>query len=302
MMDAKRERDCNFVTDLTLGLVGTLRNVGGVQDVSVVVRGGVERAAVVAWEQRHNVVLPATLRALFTATDGFKLTWNYATAGKVLPLGNMEIHSLGRVNRLGSGRGSGDPLAPSVTDLALAEDPPTPPEPLRPGCIRPAPPPSPPSFHSSKMFEIDSCQGYGRVVVAYPGRGDNFSEGSFWFIDLSLRPHLLAPDTTTYWRLMLAHLGMPQWQALVAGIGLTPWARQWYEVVAGHLLEGPRTPRTSQPPDMVNRLDWSVFKSKKTHKVGKNAKDNPAKETGPKDVTKEATKDSAKDNPTAKKE
>lgn len=65
----------------------------------------------------------------------------------------------------------------------------------------------------------------GRVVVAYPGRGEAFPEGSYWFVDLSLRPHVLAVDTHTYWRLMLAHLGMPQWQALVAGQGLTPWAR-----------------------------------------------------------------------------
>nr|XP_045611877.1 tubulin polyglutamylase complex subunit 2-like [Procambarus clarkii] len=293
-MEAKKERDCNFVTDLTLGLVDTLRGVGGVQDVSVVVRGGVERASVVAWEQRHNVALPAALRALYTATDGFKLTWNYATAGKVLPLGNMEIHPLGRVNRLGSGRGSGDPLAPSITDLALAEDPPSPAEhpQHRPGGSRPPLTP-PPTFHSSKMFEVDSCQGFGRVVVAYPGRGETFPEGSYWFIDLSLRPHQLAPDTHTFWRLMLAHLGMPQWQALVAGLGLTPWARQWYEVVAGYLLDGPRPPRTSQAQEIVNKLDWSVFKNKKTHKI-KIAKD-PAKDAAkdsPKDVT---TKDSPKD-------
>lgn len=61
--------------------------------------------------------------------------------------------------------------------------------------------------------------------MAYPGRGEAFPEGSYWFVDLSLRPHVLAVDTHTYWRLMLAHLGMPQWQALVAGQGLTPWAR-----------------------------------------------------------------------------
>lgn len=138
--------------------------------------------------------------------------------------------------------------------------------------------PFPPTFHASKMFEVDSCQGYGRslhylvlfcrdkqffqnsarklatlhqytcrwynhhqsryqlfsrqefcpagkVVLAYPGRGENFREGSYWFVDPSLRPHLLANDTHTYWRLVLAHLGMPQWQALVAGLGLTPWAR-----------------------------------------------------------------------------
>lgn len=55
--------------------------VAGVQDVSVASRAGVERAVVLAWEQRHNVVMPAALRSLYMATDGFKLTWNYSTAG-----------------------------------------------------------------------------------------------------------------------------------------------------------------------------------------------------------------------------
>ncbi|XP_063602311.1 tubulin polyglutamylase complex subunit 2-like [Penaeus indicus] len=288
-MDIKREKDCNFITDLTLGLVETLRTVGGVQDVCVVVRGGVDRAAVVAWEQRHNVVLPATLRALYTATDGFKLTWNYATAGKVLPLGNMEIHPLGRVNRLGTGRGSGDPLAPSITDLALAEDANSSSPPIDAGRSAGARSSHAPSFHSSKMFEVDFCQGYGRVVVAYPGRGESFSEGSFWFVDLSLRPHFLAQDTNTYWRLMLAHLGMPQWQPLVAGLGLTPWARQWYEVVAGYLLEGPRTPRLSQGPELVNKLDWSVFKTKKSHKAKLTKDAAPATKDGPAAASKESS-------------
>lgn len=55
--------------------------VAGVQDVSVASRAGVERSVVLAWEQRHNVVMPAALRSLYMATDGFKLTWNYSTAG-----------------------------------------------------------------------------------------------------------------------------------------------------------------------------------------------------------------------------
>ncbi|XP_050727122.1 tubulin polyglutamylase complex subunit 2-like isoform X2 [Eriocheir sinensis] len=296
-MDGMKERDNNFITDLTLGLVDTLQGVAGVQDVSVASRAGVERAVVLAWEQRHNVVMPAALRSLYMATDGFKLTWNYSTAGKVLPLGNMEVHPLGRVNRLGTGRGSGDPLAPSITDLALAEDPPLPASlqvTQRSGGPRPvsasSPAFSPPTFHTSKMFEIDNCQGFGRVVVAYPGRGEAFPEGSYWFVDLSLRPHVLAVDTHTYWRLMLAHLGMPQWQALVAGQGLTPWAR-WYEVVASYLLEGPRPPRPPhQAPDLVNRLDWSVFKTKKTHHKTKSLKD-ASKDSANKDA---AAKDAGK--------
>ena len=61
--------------------------------------------------------------------------------------------------------------------------------------------------------------------MAYPGRGETYQEATFWFLDLSLRFHLLVTDATTYWRLLLANLGMPQWQALNIGLGLTPWAR-----------------------------------------------------------------------------
>ncbi|KAK4302856.1 hypothetical protein Pmani_025081 [Petrolisthes manimaculis] len=316
MIDDKRERDCNFVTDLTLGLVDTLRGMPGVQDLSVVVRAGVERAGVVAWEQRNNVTLPQPLKNFYAATDGFKLTWNYATAGKVVGLGNLELLPLGRVNRLGSGRGSGDPLAPSLTDLALAEDSTTSTTSSEPtaasslgssGLVTSCTPspgfsssltlPAPPTFHASKMFEVDSCQGYGKVVLAYPGRGESFREGSYWFVDPSLRPHLLANDTHTYWRLVLAHLGMPQWQALVAGLGLTPWARQWYEVVASYLVEGPRPLRfatSHQDISPAARLDPAVFRTKRATHKSKHSKEQQAKEQA---KAKDQVKDKLKDQP-----
>ena len=62
-------------------------------------------------------------------------------------------------------------------------------------------------------------------MLVIPGRGDPAPEGSIWLLDLSLRLHHLAPDPLTYWRLMLVHLGLPQWHHLAAGTGLTPWAK-----------------------------------------------------------------------------
>ncbi|XP_018021899.1 tubulin polyglutamylase complex subunit 2 [Hyalella azteca] len=289
-----RPRDSGLVTDLTLDLVQTLNKIPGVQGVNVVVRPGVERGAISTWEQRQAVQLPQTLRALYATTDGISLTWNYSTAGKVLPLGNLEFHPLCRLNRLGSGRGSGDPLAPSATDLALAQEPPSSGQDRSSVGARAAAGAAattaakrnqvaqhPPSFSTSRMFEVDSCQGNGRVVLVSPGRGDQVLDGSLWLLDLSLRPHLIAVDVASYWRVMLVHLGMPQWHFLVAGIGLTPWAKQWYSVVAPHLLEGckPRPPQ----PDLVNQLDWSAFKPKKINKKlnkdqNKDQKDKKKKE------------------------
>ena len=56
--------------------------------------------------------------------------------------------------------------------------------------------------------------------------------------------------------------------------------QQWYEVVTPHLLDGARLPRPTQP-DHVNKLDWSVFKSKKSHKskVQKDTNKEPNKES-----------------------
>ncbi|MCL4124467.1 UNVERIFIED_CONTAM: hypothetical protein GTU68_067319 [Idotea baltica] len=204
--------------------------------------------------------------------------------GKTLPLGNLEIHPLSRLNRVGSGRSSGDVLSPTLADIALAEEVTFAstglhtshhPEDQNFGSpssdvslstrnkIKNVPAPT---FHISKLFEIDNCKGNGKVVIAYPGRFESFPEASFWFVDLSLRPHLLSLDVLTYWRLLLVHLGMPQWQALASGIGLTPWARQWYEILSPHILEGAFRQHKIVQPDLVNKLDWSAFKTKKVHK------------------------------------
>lgn len=74
----------------TSGVAGSMP---GVQDLSVVVRAGVERAGVVAWEQRNNVTLPQPLKSFYAASDGFKLTWNYATAGCTVELNKPKTHS-----------------------------------------------------------------------------------------------------------------------------------------------------------------------------------------------------------------
>ena len=83
--------------------------------------------------------------------------------GKVLPLGNLEIHPLSRLTRVGGGRGSGDPLCPSAADLALAQDGGSTPPPTEGGVRKQ--PPHPPSLSTTRMFELDSCQGNGKGVV-----------------------------------------------------------------------------------------------------------------------------------------
>ena len=46
-----------------------------------------------------------------------------------------------------------------------------------------------------------------------------------WFLDKSYDWHFLAPNFTTYFRMMLVHLGLPQWHTLFTSFGPTPWAK-----------------------------------------------------------------------------
>ena len=46
-----------------------------------------------------------------------------------------------------------------------------------------------------------------------------------WYLDRAYEWHFLAPNFTTYFRMMIYHLGLPQWQLLFTPNGPTPWAK-----------------------------------------------------------------------------
>jgi tubulin polyglutamylase complex subunit 2 len=90
-----------------------------------------------------------------------------------------------------------------------------------------------------KMFELDSCFGNGRVCLVFPPKPDPppiDDSGMIqidvvpptpqvWYLDRAFDWHFLAPNFHTYFRMMLVHLGLPQWQALFTPFGPTPWAK-----------------------------------------------------------------------------
>ncbi len=46
-----------------------------------------------------------------------------------------------------------------------------------------------------------------------------------WYLDRASDWHFLAPSFTQFFRMMLVHLGLPQWQALFTPFGPTPRAK-----------------------------------------------------------------------------
>lgn len=101
---------------------------------------------------------------------------------------------------------------------------------------------------TSNNFELDNCNGYGKVCLVYKNRKSDCIESvreqnikeqttEIWFLDRSLQWHYLADSFQNYYRLLIAHLGLPQWQTLFTEDGLPPFLYQWYYMLApGRIL------------------------------------------------------------------
>ncbi|XP_026983591.1 tubulin polyglutamylase complex subunit 2 isoform X1 [Sagmatias obliquidens] len=82
-----------------------------------------------------------------------------------------------------------------------------------------------------------------------------------WFLDRALYWHFLTDTFTAYYRLLITHLGLPQWQYAFTSYGISPQAKQWFNMYKPityntNLL-------TEETDSFVNKLDPSkVFKSK----------------------------------------
>ena len=80
---------------------------------------------------------------------------------------------------------------------------------------------------TSVNFELDNCSGYGKVCLVYrnvkPGTNNSEQSSEIWFLDRSLQWHFLTHSFQNYYRLLIAHLGLPQWQTLFTEDGLPPF-------------------------------------------------------------------------------
>lgn len=80
---------------------------------------------------------------------------------------------------------------------------------------------------SSRNFELDNCGGYGKVCLVYrntkAGLISSEQSAEIWFLDRSLQWYYLTNSFSNYYRLMISHLGLPQWQMLFTQDGLPPY-------------------------------------------------------------------------------
>lgn len=82
-------------------------------------------------------------------------------------------------------------------------------------------------------FDIDSNIKDGRLALLFRG---GHSKPQIWFQDLSCNWFFIANSFTDYFRLMIMHLGIPNWQYAFTKVGLDPQTMQWFRFLTPERL------------------------------------------------------------------
>ncbi|XP_045215779.2 tubulin polyglutamylase complex subunit 2-like isoform X1 [Mercenaria mercenaria] len=235
---------------MNVGVLKYLENKTGVCKLELEPRRPADRPSILAWEQKNTVFLPEDLKSFYLTSDGFLLTWCVKIENGPVPVGRMYLNSVSKMMKFG-GPANNTLVNPSLADLDADSDA----EDETSGTEKP-------TFDSRcKIFELDPCDGYGKVCLVYKENktapdykksadivskvytSDYMTYGGtdpkieVWFLDRALRWHYIADSFTAYYRLMIMHLGLPQWQYAFTDIGLCQQAKQWFNMYAPLRLE-----------------------------------------------------------------
>jgi len=82
-------------------------------------------------------------------------------------------------------------------------------------------------------FDIDSKVKNGRLALIFR---QNNSKPQIWFQDLSCHWYFIANTFTDYFRLMIMHLGLPNWHYAFTQVGLDPQTLQWFRFLSPERL------------------------------------------------------------------
>lgn len=256
----------NVFEQMNVGVLKYLENKTGVCKLELEPQKPASRPALLSWEQKNTIFLPEDLKSFYLTSDGFLLTWCVKIDNGPIPVGRMYINSIGKLLKVGSSPSNTQStlVNPSLADLDADSDM----EDEHSGYEKP-------TFDSRcKVFELDPCDGYGKVCLVYKENktGGTDPKIEIWFLDRALRWHYIAESFTAYYRLMIMHLGLPQWQYAFTDIGLCQQAKQWFNMYAPLRLEldaelSMAAPHKSDSSTSVTQIDvGKVFKGKSDKK------------------------------------
>jgi len=213
----------DILDKITLGVLKSLEQYAEVTDVRMMEQKPADQLMIDAWEKKYMCKLPAELKNFYKMTDGMLITWSVMFQGKVVQLGKMEIHPIACLKKLTTSHTGKTANEPSLLDIESDED-----EFDREGHVKP-------HFNErNRIYELDGCEGNGKVCLVYKDLKAGFttSRPEIWFLDRSLQWWYLSDNFINYFRMMMIHLGLPNWQYLFTDHGLSPEAKFWFSLYA----------------------------------------------------------------------
>ncbi|XP_060535879.1 tubulin polyglutamylase complex subunit 2 [Cylas formicarius] len=225
----------SFYENLLLGVPKVLERCPCVSNATLARYPGVRQAELRAWEHNNGVILPEDLRAFYSSTNGFLYTYDFSydyQGGEGRPrTGKIAINPVNELVRVYGYETKG---AAQIEGCSLTLS------------------------RESKVFELVAVDGDARVVLVYP---TTYAQPSVWLYHGAMSFAYLAEDFTTYFRMCIAHLGVPCWEYAFSNDGLPEWSREIFTLMApGVLLEDRNLVEAHRyDVDHVNVIDHNIF-------------------------------------------
>eukprot|EP00238_Polyblepharides_amylifera_P014315 CAMPEP_0196586754 /NCGR_PEP_ID=MMETSP1081-20130531/55428_1 /TAXON_ID=36882 /ORGANISM="Pyramimonas amylifera, Strain CCMP720" /LENGTH=293 /DNA_ID=CAMNT_0041908733 /DNA_START=140 /DNA_END=1018 /DNA_ORIENTATION=- len=219
----------------TLAVISLLENHQAVYNVDFKPQPPCNLTDIVAWQSRSSPQkLPLDIEAFFYVSNGFDLKWNGMLRGVSFPVGNLHINSIREMVSVPFDHWPEDDLNDTLvvgngrkkTSNKQKKD----------GAAKMAPS----VFTAKAAFDLDSTCTCGRVCLLYV---DGDDAPSVWLQDLACSWSFIASSFSEYFRLMLTHQGVPNWQAAFTPMGLDSDAREWLRFLTPGPLPIDGTPK-----------------------------------------------------------
>ncbi|OMJ78498.1 hypothetical protein SteCoe_21651 [Stentor coeruleus] len=188
-------------------VISFLQNHPGVTEVEFNERHGVLDSQLQTWEDENSPYkLPEDMKSFLLISDGLLLQWKIKMNQMTKPLGQMHFNSLKDITTFKLGNYSLRRLGEDPVDTSLED---------------------------IKVFDIDKKVLNGRLGLVF--RSNN-AKPQIYFQDLSGDWFFIANSFTDYFRLMVMHLGLPNWQYAFTDVGLDTTSQQWFRFLSPERL------------------------------------------------------------------
>lgn len=162
----------------------------GIDTMTLERTSGLTECEILQWEVKNGVRLPEDLRDFYSACDGFKFSWYITTTENEEDdqelAGRIDIHPLRSIYQV-FGYETKNNFDVELIDNHYV---------LNLGL-------------ESKLFAIETIEGVGRIILVYL-RLQYLP--TIWLYTENCKFYFLADDFTSYMRMSIAHLGIPEWQ------------------------------------------------------------------------------------------